>query len=81
MEKMDILFIVVESVDAREGGHQVDIHGCFFDIEKARSCMRSKAEEMREKYDALLEQDDDWINIIHGKTYFVFEIKKGRISL
>ena len=78
---MDTLFIVVESVDAREGGHEVNIHGCFLDIEKARSCMRSKAEEMREQYDALLEQNDDWINIIHGETYFVFEIKEGQISV
>ena len=50
------LYIVVESMDSgKEGGHEVIVHGCFFDREKAMSCMETKAKECQEKYEADLE--------------------------
>ena len=75
------LYIVVESMDSgKEGGHEVIVHGCFFDKEKALTCMELKAKECQQKYDAVLEQGEEWYNVIHGETYFVFEIKEGHIS-
>ena len=75
------LYIVIESMDAgKEGGHEVEIHGCYFDKVKALACMETKAKECQEKFDADIEHGDDWFNVIHGEVYFVFEIKEGHIS-
>ena len=76
---MDKLYIVIESMDARDGGHEVEVHGCYFDKAKALECMQRKAKECQEKFEADIEQGDDWFNVIHGETYFVFEIKEGTI--
>ena len=75
------LYIVVESMDSgKEGGHEVIVHGCFFDRKKAMTYMETKAKECQQKYEADLEQGEDWFNVIYGETYFVFEIKEGYIS-
>ena len=65
----------------KEGGHEVIVHGCFLDRENALLCMKNKAKELQEKYGASLEEGLDWVNVIHGEVYFVFEIKEGHISI
>lgn len=78
---MEKIYIVIESMDAgKSGGHEVIVHGCFLDREKAMNCMEMKAKELQTKYECDLEQGDDWFNVIRGEVYFVFEIKEGYIT-
>jgi hypothetical protein len=73
------LFVIIESMDSSSGGHEVRVHGCFFDKEKAMNCMETKAKECQKEYEAELEKGNDWFNVIHGETYFVFEIQEGQL--
>jgi hypothetical protein len=76
------LFIVIESMDGgRKGGHEVIVHGCFLDRNKALLCMEREAKKLQERLEADLKQGDDWFNVIDGETYFVFEIKESHVTI
>jgi len=76
---MNTLYVVIESFDSRKGGHEVKVHGCYFDKGKALERMTVEAKKLQQELEAELEQGDEFFNVIHGEDYFVFEVKEGQI--
>lgn len=76
------VYVVVETCDSRNGGHNIKVHGCFSYKQHAKMIMRRKAQEefgRRNPQCWKLDNGDDFSQVRSEETVIVFEVVESNL--